>query len=43
MKNLKSLWNNTDSIELVLFASLAFCLGWGVYQVIIAAFERFFG
>ena len=41
MKNLKSLWNNTDSIELVLFASLAFCLGWSVYQVIIAAIERF--
>ena len=36
-------WNNTDSIEIALFASLAFCLGWGVYYVIIAAVERFFG
>jgi hypothetical protein len=40
---MKKWWNNTDSIEIVLFATLTFCLGWGVYQVIIAIIERFFG
>jgi len=38
---MKNWWNNTDSIEIALFASLAFCMGWGLYHVIIAAFERF--
>lgn len=38
---MKKWWNNTDSIEIVLFASLAFCIGWGIYQVIIALAERF--
>ena len=40
---MKKWWNNTDSIEIVLFAALAFCLGWGVYHTIIAIIERFFG
>ena len=43
IKKKKTWWDNTDSIELVLFASLAFCVGWGVYHVIIALGERFFG
>jgi len=42
MKTLKHWWNNTDSIEIVLFASLAFCLGWGVYQIILGLIGRFF-
>jgi hypothetical protein len=32
MNNFKTWWNNTDSIEIVLFASLAFCVGWGLYH-----------
>jgi len=40
---MKEWWRNTDSIEIALFASLAFCIGWGLYQVAVAAFERFFG
>ena len=39
---MKKWWNNTDSIEIVLFASLAFCLGWGVYQIILGLIGRFF-
>lgn len=38
---MKEWWNNTDSIELVLFAALASCVGWGVYQFIIALIGRF--
>lgn len=38
---MKKWWDNTDSIELVLFATLAFCVGWGIYQVIIALIGRF--
>ena len=41
MKKLKQFWNDTDSIELVLFASLAFCMGWGIYQIIIGLIGRF--
>ena len=41
MIKLKQLWDNTDSIEIVLFAALAFCMGWGIYHTIIAAIERF--
>ena len=40
---MKEWWRNTDSIEIVLFASLAFCIGWGIYHVVVAAIERFFG
>jgi len=43
MENLKKLWDDHDSIELVLFASLAFCVGWGLYHVVVAFIERFFG
>jgi hypothetical protein len=39
---LKLWWYTTDSIEKVLFATLAFCLGWGIYQVAIALVGRFF-
>ena len=42
MSKFKLWWDNTDSIELARFASLAFCIGWGLYQVVIAAVERFF-
>jgi len=42
MKTLKHWWRNTDSMEIVLFASLAFCVGWGIYQIIIALIGRFF-
>ncbi len=42
MKKLKLWWHNIDSIELLLFASLAFCLGWGVYQIILGLIGRFF-
>lgn len=42
MKKLKEMWDNTDSIEMFLFATLAFCLGWGLYQVVIALIGRFF-
>jgi len=38
---MKKWWDNTDSIELVLFAALASCIGWSVYQVIIALIGRF--
>tara|TARA_Y100000052_G_scaffold27106_1_gene33691 strand:+ start:1233 stop:1361 length:129 start_codon:yes stop_codon:yes gene_type:complete len=41
MKKLKQMWNNTDSIEIVLIASLAFCLGWGIYQIVIGLIGRF--
>tara|TARA_B100000925_G_scaffold286361_1_gene263929 strand:+ start:113 stop:253 length:141 start_codon:yes stop_codon:yes gene_type:complete len=34
-------WFEHDSIELVLFASLASCVGWAGYQVVIALIGRF--
>ena len=34
-------WYEHDSIELVLFASLAFCVGWGLYHVILGLIGRF--
>ena len=40
-KEHKKLESNTDSIEIVLIASLAFCLGWGIYQIIIGLIGRF--
>ena len=43
MSKFKTWWHNTDSIEIVLFASLAFCVGWGLYHVVIGLVERFFG
>jgi hypothetical protein len=42
MNKLKLWWYKTDSIEMFLFATLAFCLGWGIYQVAIALVGRFF-
>ena len=39
---MKKWWNNTDSIEMALFAAIAFCLGWGIYQVIVGLIGRFF-
>ena len=42
MNNFKTWWNNTDSIEIVLFASLAFCVGWGLYHTVIGVIDRFF-
>tara|TARA_Y200000002_G_C22617697_1_gene636754 strand:- start:475 stop:603 length:129 start_codon:yes stop_codon:yes gene_type:complete len=41
MKKLKLWWHNTDSIEMVLFAAIAFCLGWGAYQVVLGLIGRF--
>ena len=29
--------------DYMVFASLAFCVGWGLYHVVIGAVERFFG
>ena len=34
-------WFVHDSIELVLFASLGTCVGWAIYQVVIALIGRF--
>lgn len=41
MKKIKEMLYNTDSIELVLFIALAFCFGWGAYQVVIGLIGRF--
>jgi len=42
MKKLKQMWNNTDSIEIALIASLAFCLGWGTIYTILELIKRFY-
>jgi hypothetical protein len=43
MNKFKQWWHETDSIEMVLFASLAFCVGWGLYHVVIGLIDRFIG
>jgi len=43
MNKFKQWWYETDSIEMVLFASLAFCVGWGLYHVVIGLIDRFIG
>jgi len=41
MNKLKVWWHNTDSIEMVLFATLWSLIGYGAYIVALALIDRF--
>lgn len=40
MNKIKQFWHETDSIEMVLFASLAFLVGYGAWAVVVALAQK---